>query len=134
MSTIKSSYLGNLRTQATHVLSGNALLTDAPLDNNGKGEAFSPTDLLCSSLASCMITIAGIAAQTHSINIDGVSWEIIKVMGVNPRRVVEIGIKFNFPKNNYSQKEMDIIKLAALNCPVAKSLNPEVKLNIEFVF
>jgi uncharacterized OsmC-like protein len=134
MHSISGKYKGSLRTESLHIKSNNLIITDAPTDNNGKGEAFSPTDLLCSSLASCMITIVGIAAQTHSINIDGVSWEIIKVMGVNPRRVVEIGIKFNFPKNNYSQKEMDIIKLAALNCPVAKSLNPEVKLNIEFVF
>lgn len=134
MHSITGKYMGSLRTELHHIKSNNRIITDAPTDNNGKGEAFSPTDLLCASLASCMITIAGIAAQTHGFNIDGVNWEIIKTMGVNPRRVVEIGIKFNFPKNNYSEKEMEIIKQAALNCPVAKSLSPEIKQIVEFVF
>lgn len=131
---MKGKYLGDLRTEATHLKSNNTIITDAPPDNNGKGEAFSPTDLLCASLAACMITIAGIAARTHGIDLDGVSWETTKIMGTEPRRVTEIGIKFIFPKRGYSEKDIAIIKNAALNCPVAKSLNPEIKQNIVFEF
>jgi uncharacterized OsmC-like protein len=134
MHTIKGKYLGDLRTELTHLKSNNSIITDAPPDNNGKGEAFSPTDLLCASLASCMITIAGIAARTHQIDITGTTWHITKIMGTDPRRVIEIKIQFYFPKKEYSEKEISIIKNAALNCPVAKSLHPEIKQSVEFIF
>ena len=87
MPTIKSSYLGNLRTQATHVLSGNALLTDAPLDNNGKGEAFSPTDLVAAALGSCMVTIMAIIAEREGVSLESLSWEITKIMQSDPRKI-----------------------------------------------
>ncbi|HAL65647.1 MAG TPA: osmotically inducible protein OsmC, partial [Bacteroidales bacterium] len=87
MITIETIYLGELRTKATHLQSGNSIITDAPLDNQGKGEAFSPTDLLAAALASCMLTIMGIAARTHGFNIDGTKAEITKIMESNPRRV-----------------------------------------------
>lgn len=127
-------YLGQLRTEATHIKSNNKIITDAPIDNNGKGEAFSPTDLLCASLASCMITIAGISANTHQIFLGEVNWEITKIMGTEPRRVVEIGIKFYFPNNQFSEKDKAIIMRAALNCPVAKSLSTDIKQDIAFIF
>ena len=102
MSTIKTLYLGDLRTSAQHVLSGNVLITDAPLDNMGKGESFSPTDLLATSLGSCMLTIMGIAANNHSFSIDNTEVEIEKIMASNPRRVSEIVVVFNMPSFEYS--------------------------------
>ena len=118
--------------QAKHVQSGSTLLTDAPIDNQGKGEAFSPTDLLATSLGCCMLTIAGIAANQHHFNIDGTTVEITKIMIPVPRRVGEVKIEFTFPKNNYSEKEKKIIEYAVRNCPVSLSLNPEVKQTVIF--
>jgi putative redox protein len=132
MPTIKTRYPGELRTQATHVRSGNTLITDAPVDNKGKGEAFSPTDLLAASLGSCAMTIIGIAAHTHGFNVDGTEIRITKIMAENPRRVGEVILEFDFPGNNYSEKEKAIIENAARTCPVAKSLNPELKQTIIF--
>lgn len=103
--TIETIYTGELRTQATHLVSQNTIITDAPLDNNGKGEAFSPTDLLAASLGSCMLTIMGIAAKAHEFSIDGTKISITKIMAVNPRRVGEIIVDFTFPDNNYNDKE-----------------------------
>jgi putative redox protein len=134
MITIKTKYLGELRTEATHVRSGNKLITDAPPDNQGKGEAFSPTDLLATSLGSCMMTIIGIAARTHGFNVDGTDIRITKIMAENPRRVAEVVIEFDFPVNQYSEKEKAIIKNAAKTCPVAKSLHPDLKQTIVFSF
>ena len=134
MATIETKYLGGLRTEATHVRSGNKLITDAPVDNKGKGEAFSPTDLLAASLGSCAMTIMGIAAQTHGFNLDGTGIRITKVMADDPRRVGEVIVAFDFPKNNYSEKEKKIIENAARTCPVAKSLHPELKQTIVFNF
>jgi uncharacterized OsmC-like protein len=134
MATIETIYLGGLRTEAKHVLSGNTLITDAPLDNKGKGEAFSPSDLLSASLGSCMLTIMGIAAQEHGIDIDGSSCSITKIMAAEPRRVSEIQINFNFPAINYSDKQKLILERAAKNCPVAKSLHPDLIQNVSFNF
>lgn len=130
--TIQTIYTGQLRTQATHVSSKNTVITDAPLDNNGKGEAFSPTDLLAASLGSCMLTIMGIAANTHGFSIDGTKISITKVMAANPRRVGEIVIDFSFPINNYNDKERLLIEKAAASCPVALSLHPDLKQTITF--
>jgi putative redox protein len=132
-STVK--YLGELRTEAIHLQSGNLINTDAPKDNNGKGEAFSPTDLLATSLAACMLTVMGIAARKENYTpIDGASAEVTKVMYADPRRVGEIHITLTFPKNNYSEKEKKVYENTAHTCPVAKSLNPELKQVINFVW
>lgn len=134
METAKTKYIGNLRTEATHVRSGVTITTDAPIDNQGKGEFFSPTDLLATSLGSCMLTIMGIAARTHGFNIDGTEVNITKVMGTDPRRVVEIIVELTFPHNNYSAKERKLLELSAKECPVANSLHPDLKQNIVFKF
>ena len=132
MKTSEIIYKGQLRTSAIHQLSGQIIITDAPPDNNGKGEAFSPTDLLATSLGCCMLTIMGIAANTHHINIDGTTIEITKIMEANPRRVGEIIVEFNMPKNNFTDKEKTILQNAAITCPVAKSLHPDLKQVLEF--
>ncbi len=134
MITAKSEYLGNLRSVALHVRSGNKITMDAPIDNQGKGEAFSPTDLVATALASCMITIVGIAANNHRFNIDGTKMEITKIMASDPRRISEVKIDFSFPPNNYSPKQKKIIENAALTCPVAKSLHPDLKQTINFQY
>lgn len=126
METIHTIYNGELRTTAKHLQSGNTLITDAPKDNHGKGEAFSPTDLLAASLGSCGISIAGIAAKTHGFNIDNTEVKITKIMAANPRRVAEIHIEYFFPKNNFSDKEKQIIEKAIHTCPVAISLHPDL--------
>lgn len=131
METIRTKYLGSLRTEATHVKSGNILITDAPIDNQGKGEAFSPTDLLCASLASCALTIMGIAARTHSIDIDGTLVRTTKIMADKPRRVAEIILEFDLPKD-YSEKERAILEHAAKTCPVMLSLSPDVQKELRF--
>ena len=110
MATSKITYTGGLRTAAIHLKSGSEIITDAPVDNQGKGEAFSPTDLLATSLGNCMLTIVGIAAKTHDFNIDGTTAEVTKIMGENPRRVTEIVVNLQFPANNYSDKEKEILE------------------------
>jgi putative redox protein len=131
MATIETTYLGGLRTEATHVQSGTKIITDAPVDNNGKGEAFSPTDLLSASLGSCMLTIMGIAANTHGIDMDNTQVSITKIMAANPRRVAEIVVNFKFPKE-YTDKEKKILEHAGLTCPVHISLGEDVKKTIDF--
>jgi len=130
MATIQTEYLGELRTKALHLQSGNVLITDAPLDNQGKGEAFSPTDTLATSLGSCMLTIIGIAARAHGFSIDGTKLDITKIMANDPRRVSEIVVEFTFPDNNYTEKEKSLIYAAAKGCPVARSLHPDLKQTI----
>jgi putative redox protein len=132
MKTSKIIYLGNLRTEATHLRSGQTIITDAPLDNNGKGAAFSPTDLLATSLGNCMLTIMGIAAEKHSINMEGISIEITKVMASDPRRVSEIIVEFDMHGQNYTEKEKKILENAAHTCPVAKSLSTELRQTVIF--
>jgi len=128
--TTQTEYLGELRTQAKHMYSGNTIITDAPLDNKGKAEAFSPTDLLATALGSCMITIMGIAANERGFNIDGTTANIWKIMESNPRRIGEIKIDLSFPKRNYSDKEKKIIERSAFTCPVYVSLHPDLKKTI----
>ena len=134
METVRTKYISDLRTEATHVRSGVKLTTDAPVDNQGKGEFFSPTDLLATSLGSCMLTIMGIAARTHGFDIDGTEVSITKIMGTDPRRVVEIVVELTFPHNNYSAKARKLLELSAKECPVANSLHPDLKQNIIFKF
>ncbi|MDR1552901.1 MAG: OsmC family protein [Prevotellaceae bacterium] len=132
METIKTTYLGELRTEATHIQSNSTIHTDAPVDNKGTGEAFSPTDLFAASFGSCMLTIMGISAKAHGFDIDGTTAKTTKVMGSNPRRIVEIIVELTFPKNNYSAKEKKIIELCAKECPVANSLHPDLKQTVIF--
>jgi len=129
---IKSSYQGNLRTNSIHLKSQNQLITDAPTDNNGRGEAFSPTDLLATSLATCAMTIMGIAAQKHNLAIENLACDVTKIMAANPRRVSEIIVEFNFPKNDFSNEKQQILIDAANSCPVAHSLSES--LNKKFIF
>ena len=124
METVKAKYLGGLRTEVEHMASGAKIITDAPVDNHGKGESFSPTDLFAASYGCCAMTIIGIAAQTHGFDIDGTEVKTTKVMGTDPRRVVELIVEFTFPHNNYSDKERKIIELSVKQCPVANSLDP----------
>jgi len=131
MATIETKYLGGLRTEATHVQSGTKIITDAPVDNQGKGEAFSPTDLLSASLASCMLTIMGIKARDNNIDIDNTTCSITKIMAANPRRVAEIVINFKFPKQ-YTNEEQKILETAALTCPVYFSVSEDLKKTVDF--
>lgn len=132
METINTVYEGNLRTNAIHLQSGEKIITDAPKDNQGKGEAFSPTDLLAASLGSCMMTIMGIQARKNNVNIDGISAKITKIMAQNPRRVSEVVIEFNMPEGNFTEGQKKLLEEAALNCPVAKSIHPGLKQTVKF--
>ena len=132
METIRTTYTGDLRTEAIHVKSQVKIFTDAPPDNQGKGESFSPTDLHAASLGSCMATLMGIAARTHGINIDHMDLSITKIMAANPRRVAELQIEFARPEHSYSEKERAILIHAAETCPVALSLHPDLKQSIQF--
>jgi len=134
MQIATSSYLGNLRTQSIHLNSENELITDAPKDNQGRGEAFSPTDLLATALGTCMLTIMGIKARDAGINIEGTRIEISKIMASNPRRVHTIEIFFHMPEMAYSEKERQLLKHAALNCPVAKSIHQDIEQKVVFEF
>ncbi len=134
MATAETVYLGELRTRSKHLQSGVEIITDAPLDNQGKGEAFSPTDLLASSLGSCMLTIMGIAARTHKFNIEGTNIEITKVMAANPRRVAEVHVHFTMPPLTYTEQQKKILYIAATTCPVALSIHPDIKQIVDFVY
>jgi len=127
METSRVVYTGELRTEATHVKSGQTFITDAPVDNQGRGEAFSPTDLLATSLGACAITVVGIAARTHGFNVDGTSIKITKIMESDPRRVGEVIVEFDFPPIKYSEKEKAIIRHTINTCPVSQSLNASLK-------
>jgi putative redox protein len=131
---MKVTYNGELRNTAVHLRSGNMLTTDAPTDNNGKGEAFSPTDLLCTSLACCMITLMGIAANSKDIKLGNIEADIEKIMASDPRRVSCIRVEMRIENLHYSEREMTILKNAALTCPVAKSLHPEIEQVIDFIW
>lgn len=133
MATVHTIYQGDLRTSATHVQSGNELITDAPTDNMGRGEAFSPTDLLSASLTSCMLTIMGITARTHGISLDGTEVDTTKVMQANPRKVAEIMVDFRFPEGlALNDKQKKLLSRAAETCPVYLSLDPAIKKTIHY--
>ena len=135
MITSKVTYLGQLRTEAIHLQSNTIIHTDAPKDNHGKGEMFSPTDLVTTALASCMLSIMGIASMKDGITpIEGTEAEVTKVMYAEPRRIGEIHITLTFPKKNYSEREKKIYEHAAHTCPVAKSLHPDLKQIINFIW
>jgi len=134
METVQIEYIGYLRTRAKHMRSGDKFITDAPVDNQGKGEAFSPTDLLATSLGTCAITTIGIVARTQGFNIDGTIVKVTKIMVSDPRRVGEVIVEFIFPANTYSDKEKEIIRRTAETCPVNRSLHPDVKQTFIFTY
>jgi len=127
METSRITYTGDLRTEALHVKSGQKFITDAPTDNQGRGEAFSPTDLLATSLGACAITVVGIAARTHGFNVDGTEIKITKIMASDPRRVCEVIVEMQFPDIKYTEKEKSIIRHTIYTCPVGQSLSKELK-------
>jgi uncharacterized OsmC-like protein len=131
--TSQITYEGNLRTVATHLQSGTVIETDAPTDNQGKGERFSPTDLVATALGNCMLTIMGIKARDMQLQLEGTTIDITKIMIVNPRRIGEIKVVINFPENlKADEKERTIIERAAMTCPVFESLHPDLKKDVEF--
>jgi uncharacterized OsmC-like protein len=130
--TSKITYLSDLRTKCTHIRSGQTIITDAPVDNNGKGEAFSPTDLTATSLGTCLVTIMGIAANANELNIDGTTLEITKHMSAAPRKISQIDVKVIMPKNEFTNKDKKLLEHAARTCPVALSLHPDLIQNIQF--
>jgi putative redox protein len=132
--TAKVIYTGGLRTTCTHVQSGNQLITDAPVDNKGKGEAFSPTDLLATSLVACMQTIVGIYCDEQGIPLKGCEGEVEKVMYSSPRRVGELLVKLDFSMNQWDLSIQKRIRNAAETCPVAKSIHPDIQVKLTYVF
>ncbi len=126
------TYLGELRTEATHLFSGTKIITDAPLDNQGKAEAFSPTDLCATSLASCAMTIMGISARNHGLDMTGAQAEVTKIMAADPRRIARVIIKFVMPQNGYTDMQKQILEKAARTCPVSFSLAEGIEQVMEF--
>ena len=133
MNTFKVRYQGNLRTIATHLDSGSKIKTDAPKDNHGLGETFSPTDILCSSLASCILTIMAIAVEKKGVDITDTIAIVKKTMANNPRRIAKIDIDLTFPKQ-YNAKTKTILERAAHNCPVHHALSKSIEKNISFKY
>ena len=127
------TYLGSLRTTATHLASQNHFITDAPIDNHGKGEAFSPTDTVATALASCLLTIMCIKARDLKLDLTGTTASVVKVMGSNPRRIIEIKIDVRFQKS-FESKKKTLLEKAALTCPVSNSLHPDLIQNISFIW
>ena len=126
-------YEGDLRTRAIHLASGTEILPDAPIDNQGKGEKFSPTDLVATAIGSCMLTIMGIAGNVHNINIDGALVRVEKIMGKDPRKIDQINLEIIF-KSSVSNKDKIILERAAKHCPVAKTLEGNIEENIKFIY
>jgi uncharacterized OsmC-like protein len=127
-------YNGNLRTTLTHVKSGSSFETDAPTDNNGKGERFSPTDLLATSLATCMITVMGIKARSLGFDLIGIQIDILKIMKPDPRRVGGIDLTFHIPADlaGMEANTRNLLKEIGENCPVMKSIHPDIKVNLDW--
>lgn len=129
--TSKVTYLGDLRTKSIHVQSGSEIISDAPIDNNGKGEAFSPTDTVANALASCMFTIMGIKARDLNVDLVDSTAEVTKIMNAEPRRIGAIEIVFEL-RSNADEKNRTILERAAMSCPVFLSLNPDIEKRITF--
>lgn len=134
MTTLTAVYEGNLRTNLTHTRSGQVITTDAPPDNQGKGEAFSPTDLVCAALASCMLTTMGIVAARDNINMSGMRASVVKIMTSNPRKIAEIQITLSHPALHATDEQKQKLKNTALTCPVALSLSETIKQTVSFQF
>jgi uncharacterized OsmC-like protein len=133
MPTSKVIYLGKLRTSSIHLQSGSEIISDAPVDNNGKGEAFSPTDTVANSLASCMFTVMGIKARDLEVDFSGSTAEVTKIMGTEPRRITEIHVTFNM-NLVADEKTKTILERTARTCPVFYSLHPDIKKEISFIW
>ena len=133
MITAHVIYTGELRSKAIHVCSGSAIETDEPVDNHGKGERFSPTDLVATALATCIVTTLGIAGPAHDLDIEGAECEVTKVMVADPRRIGEIIVKMSFPKSApFTEKQQQIIERIAHTCPVFESLHPDLRKTLSF--
>jgi uncharacterized OsmC-like protein len=131
MSTSKVTYLGNLRTECQHLQSGSTYITDAPLDNNGQGAAFSPTDTVATGLANCMLTMMGIKARDLEVTLDGATAMVTKTMAANPRRISKIEVEMALP-SNVSEKHRSILEHTANTCPVHQSLHPDIERIVHF--
>jgi uncharacterized OsmC-like protein len=131
MITSKVTYLGDLRTSSAHIQSGSVILSDAPVDNNGKGEAFSPTDTVANALASCMFTVMGIKARDLGVDFSGATAEVTKVMGTEPRRIVAIQVVFSMPLDP-DEKIKTVLERTVKTCPVFYSLHPDIEKDIVF--
>ena len=129
--TSKVTYLGELRTSSIHMNSGSEIISDAPLDNNGKGEAFSPTDTVANALASCMFTVMGIKARDMRVDFKGSTAEVTKIMQASPRKIARIEVVFNMV-SDADEKARTILERTALTCPVHLSLNPDIEKDITF--
>lgn len=129
--TSKVTYLGELRTSSIHIQSGTEIISDAPTDNNGKGEAFSPTDTVANGLASCMMTMMGIKARELGIDLTNSTAEVTKIMGTEPRRIIEIQVKLNMAIA-VDQRMKLILERTAMTCPVINSLHPNIKKDVTF--
>ncbi|MBQ4616354.1 MAG: OsmC family protein [Mailhella sp.] len=127
MPTIKETYLGDLRVECQHVASGTKIITDAPVDNQGKGEAFSPTDLCATALGACATTIMGIWAKKNDVDIVGMTIEVTKHMSASPRRIGKVEVVFNMPAKGYSDEVKKALMDAAYGCPVKLSLHPDTE-------
>ncbi|KGO95592.1 OsmC family protein [Flavobacterium enshiense] len=131
MATSKVTYLGDLRTSSVHIQSGNTIITDAPTDNHGKGEAFSPTDSVANALATCMFTVMGIKARDLEVDFSGSTAEVTKIMAADPRRIIEIQITFQM-NVAADDKTKAILEKTAMTCPVLFSLHPDIKKEVVF--
>lgn len=131
--TAKVTYIGGLRCSAEHLQSGTVIESDAPTDNHGKGEKFSPTDLCATSLAECALTTIAILGRDKNINIEGAYSNVQKIMAANPRRISEIVCEFVFP-HHFTEEEKAFIEETAYNCPVSKSLHPDLKQSLSFIY
>ncbi|MDT0688418.1 OsmC family protein [Salegentibacter sp. F188] len=129
--TSKVIYKGGLRTEAEHLKSGSVIITDAPVDNHGKGQAFSPTDTVATALASCMLTVMGIKAEEMQVDLTGTNASVTKTMAAEPRRISKIDVVVEF-QSNFSDKEKKILENTARTCPVLNSLHPDMEKNISF--
>ena len=132
--SIENKYVGELRTESTHLKSSNVIITDAPTDNNGKGNAFSPTDLVASALCSCMTTVMGICANKNQFDLPNSTAHITKIMSSHPRRISKIIIEINFDKNNLSEQNIEKLIAVAKGCPVAQSLSSDLIQEVRFNF
>ncbi|SRR6056297_184069 len=134
METIKTTYTGNLRTEAIHQRNGKKIITDAPVDNKGKGEYFSPTDMVATALTSCIFTIMGIKAKENGFSIDGATATTNKIMRNDPRRIQEVQIEYDFTKLDLTEDQRSILRELVKASPVPRSINPEINQNVTLKF
>ena len=132
--SIENKYVGELRTESKHLKSSDVIITDAPTDNNGKGDAFSPTDLVASALCSCMTTVMGICAEKNNFELPVSTAYVTKIMQSHPRRISKIIIEINFDKNNLSDQQKEKLVAVAKGCPVAQSLSTDLIQEVKFNF